>query len=203
MNITRRKSDGLVEYSNFTNHSLTENKFEVDNFSAFNINSITHEVIEISSSPTNLFNNAYGYNNGIWTIINQGVIDWHLDKIKNKLVRKLEKDTDNLIRSVVGERSSEYEIAEQEAIAFKAGGYVDADVTPSISSDAIANGRTNTEACDLILSMATNWRAVQSALRANRLLAKANTKNALTVEELNTIETGWNDFLTLIRQQII
>jgi hypothetical protein len=50
--------------------------------------------------------------------------------------------------------------------------------------------------------MATNWRGVQTALRANRLMSKANTKNATTIVELNTVESTWNTFLDNIRQQI-
>jgi len=119
------------------------------------------------------------------------------------LIRKFENDTDNLIREIVGERANEYEIAEQEAIIFKAAGYPENDVPDSVSSDAIASGRTNIEACDLILTIATNWRAIQTALRTNRLLSKANTKNALTVGELNTIEISWETFLIYIKQQII
>lgn len=129
------------------------------------------------------------------------VIEFESSKIQ--AIARFESDTDELIRSVVGERSNEYELAEQEAIAFKAGGYVDVDVTPSISSDAIANGRTNIEACDLILSMATNWRAAQVALRTNRLLAKANAKNATTQAELDNVERTWNTFKNHIKIQII
>lgn len=126
-----------------------------------------------------------------------------LQSSKNNSILGFESDTDNLIREVVGERSNEYELAEQEAIAFKAGGYVDADVTPSISSDAIANSRTNKEACDLILTMATNWRTMQVALRAQRLLCKAQVKNATTLAELQTVQDTWNEFIRYIKTQII
>lgn len=122
---------------------------------------------------------------------------------KEKLILKFESDTDALIKSVVGERVNEYLLAEKEAIAFKAGGYIDADVTPSISSDAIANGRSNTEACDLILTMAANWRAMQTALRENRLLAKANAKNATTLTELQTVQDTWDVFIALLKTQIV
>lgn len=133
---------------------------------------------------------------------NQEEIDIELTDRKTSLIKKFENDTDSLIREIVGERAFEYELAEMEAMAYKAAGYPEIDVPASISSDAIANGYSNTIACNLILTMATNWRTVQSALRANRLLSKANTKNALTVEELNTIEANWDGFLIYIKQQI-
>lgn len=132
----------------------------------------------------------------------QEEIDTEFANRKIYLISKFESDTDSLINEIVGERAFEYELAETEAIVFKAAGYPENDVPASVSSDAIANNYSNTIACDLILTMATNWRTVQSALRAQRLLSKANTKNALTVEELNTIETSWDSFLTLIKQQI-
>jgi len=133
----------------------------------------------------------------------QEEIDTEFSDKKTQAIYGFERDTDELIRSVVGERSSEYEIAEQEAIAYKAAGYPDIDVPPSISSDAIANNRTNTEACDLILFMADNWRNMQIAVRANRLLAKANSKSATTLEELQTVIDTWNGFISYIKTQIV
>ena len=89
-----------------------------------------------------------------------------------------------------------------KSISIKQAGYPDNDVPASISSDAIANGYSNTIACDIILDMANNWRSVQMALRSNRLLAKANTKNATTNEELDVAEQTWDGFLAYIKQQI-
>jgi hypothetical protein len=132
----------------------------------------------------------------------QEEIDAEFANRKTSLIGKFERDTDSLIKEIVGERAFEYELAETEAIAFKAAGYPENDVPASVSSDAIANNYSNTIACDLILTMATNWRGVQTALRANRLMSKANTKNALTIEELNTIEADWDVFLAYIKQQI-
>ena len=133
----------------------------------------------------------------------QEEIDAEFANRKTSLISKFERDTDNLIKEIVGERAFEYELAEMEAMAFKAAGYPKDNVPASVSSDAIANNYSNTIACDLILTMATNWRGVQTALRANRLMSKAQVKNATTEEELNTIESVWNEFLAYIKQQII
>ena len=130
-------------------------------------------------------------------------IESALQIAKGLLIIKFESDTDSLIKEIVGERAFEYQLAETEAIAFKAAGYPDNDVPASVSSDAIANNYSNTIACDLILTMATNWRGVQTALRANRLMSKAQVKNAITEEELQTTESNWNFFLEGIRQQIV
>jgi hypothetical protein len=123
--------------------------------------------------------------------------------MKADAIRGFEYDTDNLIKEVVGERANEYLLAEEEAAVFKAAGYPDLDVPPSVSSDAIASGRTNTEACDLILAMATNWRKAQADLRANRLLAKAKVKAATDVSDIPLIKAAWDEFLMTLRSQII
>lgn len=130
------------------------------------------------------------------------VLASELELRKVQLVAKYESDTDNLINTVVGNRAQEYQLAEEEAIAFKAAGYPDTDVPVSISSDAFANGRTNTEACDLILLMADNWRTAQMSLRSNRLLSKAQTKAAVDMASLDTIVQAWDAFLEYLRTQI-
>mgnify|MGYP003625193012 CR=1 FL=1 len=123
--------------------------------------------------------------------------------MKADTIRGFEYDTDNLIKEVVGGRANEYLLAEEEATVFKAAGYPDLDVPPSVSSDAIASGRTNTEACDLILTMATNWRKAQADLRANRLLSKAKVKAATDVSDIPLIKAAWDEFLMTLRSQII
>lgn len=126
-----------------------------------------------------------------------------LEKTKSMLIRKFERDTDDLIREVVGERANEYLLAETEAIGFKATGYSKEMVPESVTSDAIANGRTNRESCDLILTMATNWRTIQMALRTNRLLAKAQIKATTLISETAPIKATWDEFLVTLRTQII
>ena len=121
---------------------------------------------------------------------------------KTELISQFEYETDNLIREVVGERANEYLLAEQEATAFKAAGYPDLDVPASVISDAVANGRTNTEACDLILAMAVNWRAMQMSLRGQRLLSKAQTKAVTLVSEIAPIKATWDGFLVTLKSQI-
>jgi hypothetical protein len=133
----------------------------------------------------------------------QTQIDIEFSIRKLGLVKKIDSDTDEFIKSVIGERANEYEIAEREATLFKEAGYPELYVPRSISSDAIANNYTNIEACDLIIAMSTNWRAVQSLLRANRLLLKAQAKNSLTIDELAMVDIKWTDFINLIKLQVI
>ena len=131
------------------------------------------------------------------------VISNELANAKTNAIRSFEYDTDNLIKEVVGQRANEYLLAEEEATVFKAAGYPDLNVPLSVSSDALANGRTPTEACDLILAMAANWRKAQADLRANRLLAKAKVKAATDVSDIPLIKAAWDEFLMTLRSQII
>ena len=207
MDITRRLSDGLVQYKTSSPYVLTDRNYKLNGIEILDINNSTHEVIKNVTIPKDFRAGLFTYNNGDWAISDKAMYDkiiaTELAEAKTGAILKLERDTDSLIKEIVGERAFEYELAEKEAIAFKAAGYPENDVPASVSSDAIANDYSNTIACDLILTMANSWRAIQSSLRAQRLLSKANTKNALTVEELNTIEASWNDSLILIKQQII
>lgn len=131
------------------------------------------------------------------------VISNELANAKTNAIRSFEYDTDNLIKEVVGQRANEYLLAEEEATVFKAAGYPDLNVPLSVSSDALANGRTPTEACDLILAMAANWRKAQADLRANRLLAKAKVKAATDASDIPLIKATWDEFLVTLRVQII
>tara|TARA_R110000868_G_scaffold120421_4_gene319558 strand:- start:4025 stop:4657 length:633 start_codon:yes stop_codon:yes gene_type:complete len=132
---------------------------------------------------------------------NQFEIDEEIIKAKQVLINKLEKDTDAFIKIVVGERSSEYEIAEKEAKEFKASDYL-ADIPLSISSDMLARNTTMQESCDLILLMSNNWRLLQQDLRAKRLLLKEKAKNCTTEDNLNIIRDEWNNFIDILKKQI-
>jgi len=206
MNITRRLSDGLVQYKITDTYELTDKHYKSGRIYALDISNTTHEVVEDVTLPLDFRAGYFTYNKGVWGILNQTIYDeiisTELAEEKTKATLKFETDTDALIKEVVGERSNEYEIAEKEATAFKLAGYPSAEVPQSISSDAIANSRTNTESCDLILEMAVNWRTLQISLRANRLLAKAQVKNAILISEISTIKTAWNKFLTGLDSQM-
>jgi hypothetical protein len=202
MKITRRLSDGLVQYKTTEPHELTDKHYKSDVVRAIDINNITHEVIEDIILPLDFRAGIHTYNNGVWGILNQEYYDEilasELVEAKSKAVLKFESDTDVFIKSIVGERAGEYELAEKEAISFKESGYI-GDVPSSVSSDAIANGHSNQIACDNILEMATNWRTMQSQLRENRLLSKANVKKSKTVSEIGVIQIDWRRFLSSLK----
>lgn len=69
MNIVRRLSDGLVQYSTTEPYELTNTYYEADNIKAFDINNITHEILEDINLPNNYYNGLYTYNNSIWILV--------------------------------------------------------------------------------------------------------------------------------------
>jgi len=141
----------------------------------------------------------------LFTIMDKSEEEINIELINRKsdLIKEFESDTDELVKQTVGERGEEYRIAEEEATAFKTAGYPETDVPQSISSDAIAKNYSNVEACDLILTMAANWRAIQASVRAKRLLSKEQVRNSTTLEETRGILEEWKAFVEVVKAQIV
>lgn len=124
-----------------------------------------------------------------------------LPNARSALLLQIDNDTDALIKAVVGERAGEYERAERESIAYRDSGYAGA-VPGSVEAWATAKNRTSTQATDDIIATATNWRAAQSAIRANRLLNKERARSA-SIDELDAIKSDWASFLAVITLGIV
>lgn len=86
--------------------------------------------------------------------------------------------------AVAGEplRAAEYQIAEAEAKAYQAAGYV-GDCPPSVKSWAEAKGWPSKQAADNIIGEANAWNAALYAIRDARLKAKEAVRNAMTAED--------------------
>lgn len=78
-------------------------------------------------------------------------------------------------------RATERQIAEAEAKAYQAAGYV-GECPPSVKSWAEAKNWTATQAAESILAAATAWNAALYEIRDVRLKAKESVRNALTAE---------------------
>ena len=117
-------------------------------------------------------------------------------------IKRIDAESDALVRAVIGERSSEYELAEREALAYKAAGYPVTSVPDSVSAWAIAQGWTSTQATDSILELATAWRTAQAALRAGRLLYKQQVAVAIDAAAVNTAKADWSSLLTSLKTSL-
>jgi len=125
----------------------------------------------------------------------------NLATLKTAFVKQVDQDADAIIKAVMGERATEYLLAEQEATAFKAAGYA-GTVPNSVSSEATAKGVTAQVACDTILATAAGWRAAQAALRANRLLSKASASATVDAAALDVIKAQWVAFTVALKAQL-
>jgi len=102
---------------------------------------------------------------------------------------------------------SEYELAEKEAIAFKAAGYP-ATPIPSSVEDEIASKAakgvtiTATVAADTIIAAATGWRNAQAALRRNRLTVVSAAEVAVDAAALDAIKAGWATFMASLKTSL-
>lgn len=113
-------------------------------------------------------------------------------------VLKVDVDVDRIYAQAIGNRTTEYTLAEADAQAYKDAGYT-GDVQASVQAWATAKGTTATWAADDILTTATNWRAAQASIRAARLLRKEQARVAADADALAVIEATWAGFVAAIR----
>lgn len=73
---------------------------------------------------------------------------------------------------------------------------------PTVASWAFAKGWTMRQAADNIITVSTQWRLAQNAIRAQRLLRKEQLRLATTNEQVIAIMNGWNQFLAYIKTQL-
>lgn len=114
------------------------------------------------------------------------------------LVSFIDTDVDAIYAAVQGNRGPEYALAEAEATAFKAGGYV-APAPSSVASWATAKGESAQWAADNILATAAAWRYAMGVIRNQRL---AHKELARTSNDLNAVKTSWQAFANGIRSQL-
>lgn len=120
---------------------------------------------------------------------------------KESFIRQIDVDVDEIYSAVIGGRATEYALAESEAAAYKAAGYV-GDAPASVQTWAVVKNQTAQWAADNILTTATTWRAAQSAIRANRLRRKEDARNATTADQLASARQAWASFRIAIRTQL-
>lgn len=149
---------------------------------------------------------------GVWTQ-NWVIADMPVDKAAEVLVSakaafilQVKAEAGQLTTQVLKGLESEYELAEKEAIAYKAAGYpatVPLSVADEVASKA-AKGVTITAtvACGNILAAATGWRTAQAALRRNRLTVTSAAEVAVDAAGLDVLKANWAKFLVAIRAQL-
>lgn len=103
-------------------------------------------------------------------------------------VLQIEEAADNARAAVVGNslRVVEYQLAEQEALAFQAAGF-EGDVPAAVQAWVDAAGLSPQAAAESILTEATAWKGALYAIRAARLKAKQQALKAASHDEAEAI----------------
>lgn len=101
-------------------------------------------------------------------------------------------------------RVKEYEMAQQQAEAFRDQGYP-ADVPPFVKSwqDAkVRDGWTAQQACDDILAASARWNGALAALRGLRLKAKEDMRAARGAAEIDAVLGTFTTTLSVMMQGV-
>lgn len=118
--------------------------------------------------------------------------------VKSAFILQIDTDADALIRTVIGERASQYESAEKQSAAYKAAGYT-GTVPPKVQAWATAKNQTATWAADSQIATAEAWRSAEDALYAKRLLLKETARVAVDAAGLDEIKANWATFLAALK----
>lgn len=111
-----------------------------------------------------------------------------LGQVRVFLCASIDAAADAARLAVAGDplRAAEYQIAEAEARAYQAAGYV-GECPRSVKSWAEAKNWSPKQAADNIIAEAAAWNAALYAIRDARLKAKEGVRNALTAESASEI----------------
>lgn len=117
-------------------------------------------------------------------------------------ITKIDADVDAIYLAMMGERATEYSLAESDANAYKTAAYPVTPVPVSVQAWASAKALTTTWAANDILATATNWRTVQGNIRTNRLAKKEAVRAATAQAGIDTAMTAWAAFVATTRTQL-
>jgi len=138
-----------------------------------------------------------------WTAANAIAQAAVFPNAKAAFILQVKSEAGTLTQQVLQGLGSEYELAEEEATAFKVAGYpatIPLSVADEVASKA-AKGITITAtvACNNILAAATGWRNAQAALRRNRLTVTSAASVVVDADALDAIKASWSEFITALR----
>lgn len=134
----------------------------------------------------------------------QEYIDSQISRTKVFALTKINNDDNKIYADVIGNKTTEYLDAAEEARAYKAAGYpagVDNDYG-LVKSWAVAKQWTMQQAADDILAQEAAWKGAAKLIREYRLKAKEDVKRATTIEEVEAAMLVWNTFHSNIRTQL-
>jgi adenylosuccinate lyase len=110
-------------------------------------------------------------------------------------------DVDAIYAAAIGNRKTEYEEAEQAALAFQAAGYT-GTASPYVADYAVTADITDQQSADLIIARANGLRAAVLAMRSTRFTAQSAMRAATTPAELDAAVAAWRAFITQVRTSL-
>lgn len=165
------------------------------------VDSLTHEVVEAQPAQVD----------GIWTqawtvqALPVEVAAQRLNAARNALLSLIDAEADAIRSAVLGSRTTEYQEAYADALAFKTAGY-SGTMPPGVRSwfdakAAVGAGWTAQQCADDIIATGGAWKTAQEAIRAQRLLRKEQARGA-SASDLAAIGSAWAAFVGYIKGQL-
>lgn len=202
MNIIKRKSDNVVIFKG-DDLVLDKNgcRGKGWEFSKMPANELVLE--KVDELPSGFVPGLCTYSKGVWGKTTEGseIAIRNLYTYAKQALMVVDGSSDVLVNAVIGRRDTEYLMAEKQAQEFIDAGYK-GDTFPYVDSWAQAKQSDQKWAADNIIETAANWRAVQSDMRAKRLKAKEDVRNALSVDAIDEIVNQWHKYIDIIKQQL-
>lgn len=120
---------------------------------------------------------------------------------KAELERLVDRDVDQIYGATIGNRATEYTLAESEARAYISANYT-GPVPVTVQEWADVKGWTTRQAADDVVNAANTWRTAQLAIRKQRLSIKDQIRNASQPAVLDTTMSEWSQFVAYIATQL-
>lgn len=143
-----------------------------------------------------------------WEVLalSPGEVASALSTATRALALRIDAEADAIRNAVLGGRTTEYQAAEADALAFKAAGYA-GPVPPGVKSwldakTAVGAGWTAQQCADDILATAASWRSAEAAIRSNRLLRKLQAEAATTQAGIDAADAAWGVFTAAVKVRL-
>lgn len=197
MKIIKRKSDNVVLFTG-DDLNLSDKKCEGKGWTYANFEPGSLVIEEVESVPADLVPGKTVHDGDKFTLPADAE-DLTIDK--KMALKYIDDHSDSLVESVIGRRDVEYLTAETEALMFIEAKYK-GEVPPYVQAWADATNNPAEWAADSIASTASKWRISSIDLRAHRLRAKEDIRNAETRQDINATRNLFEIYLDQLRRDL-
>ena len=116
-------------------------------------------------------------------------------------LRKTDLDTNSIYYEFIGNRATDYSMADEDALAYKNAGF-SGPVPESVQSWANVNDETPRQAAEAVLLIASKWRAAQENIRRERLFRKKQIRVATSTQQIERVLATWKAFVITVCQSL-